>query len=100
MFGDAKLCLYFSPVVMLAQIELHLESLITRIASSGATPEKVAALRREVQTARRNRFRQEQREIEHANQEERARRAFLRAQAPAPPKLVSHYSSNSPYLLN
>ncbi len=85
---------------MLAQIELHLESLITRIASSGATPEKVAVLRREVQTARRNKFRQEQREIEHANQEERARRAFLRAQAPAPPKLVSRHSQNSYNLLN
>uniref|UniRef100_A0A5K3EIB2 DUF4200 domain-containing protein n=1 Tax=Mesocestoides corti TaxID=53468 RepID=A0A5K3EIB2_MESCO len=71
-----------------ARIDAHVAFLLTSVASSGASEERVEALRREVRAARREKLRQEQREAERAKQEERARRALLRARAPAPAKKV------------
>lgn len=100
--NEPKCILVCSPITMLAQIETYLEALVAQISASGATVAHVAALRKKVRAARRDKARLEQRQIELANQEERAHRAFLRAQTPAPARKVrpSGYSKSLSFLVS
>ncbi|CDI96817.1 coiled coil domain containing protein 37 [Echinococcus multilocularis] len=79
-----------SAVSQFAQIEAHLDTLLTSVTAAESVSEvRVATLRHSVRVTRLNEFHRQQREAERRRQEGRNQRILLRAQAPPlPPEMI------------